>query len=43
MTDAEIVFFFLCGLVGAIWVGLLWYDIVTREWIRKQIDKSNKS
>jgi len=42
MTDAEIVFFFLGLLVGIIWVGL-WYYLVMLEWIRKQIDKSNKS
>jgi len=41
MTNAEIVFFFLGGLVGLIWVGL-WYYLVMLEWIRKQIDKSNK-
>jgi hypothetical protein len=43
MTDAEIVFFFLCGLAGLIWVGLFWFYTVLGEWMRKQIDKSNKS
>jgi len=41
MTDAETVFFFLGGLVGAMMMSL-WYDLVVLERINKRLDKSNK-
>jgi hypothetical protein len=41
MTDAEIVFFFLGGLVGAM-VMSLWYDLIVLKRIDKKLTNVRK-